>query len=51
MFNGIAFNKAELFPAIHAGKRMNICYTIEDNKHHSAQNAIQLQIKEIQILP
>ena len=51
VFNGIAFNKAELFPAIHAGKRMNICYTIEDNKHHSAQNAIQLQIKEIQILP
>ena len=51
VFNGIAFNKSELFPAIHAGKRMNICYTIEDNKHHSAQNAIQLQIKEIQILP
>lgn len=51
VFNGIAFNKAELFPAIHSGKRMNICYTIEDNKHHSAQNAIQLQIKEIQILP
>lgn len=51
VFNGIAFNKAELFPAIHTGKRMNICYTIEDNKHHSAQNAIQLQIKEIQILP
>ena len=51
VFNGIAFIKAELFPAIHAGKRMNICYTIEDNKHHSAQNAIQLQIKEIQILP
>ncbi len=51
VFNGIAFNKAELFPVIHAGKRMNICYTIEDNKHHSAQNAIQLQIKEIQILP
>jgi single-stranded-DNA-specific exonuclease len=49
VFNGIVFNKAELFPKIHAGSRFDICYTIEDNKHHSATNAIQLLIKEIRI--
>lgn len=49
VFNGIAFNKSHLFDAIHAGKRFNICYTIEDNKHQAAQNAIQLQVKEIEI--
>ena len=50
VFNGIAFNKAHLFNDIHAGKRFNICYTIEDNKHQAAQNAIQLQVNEIQIV-
>lgn len=50
VFNGIAFNKSHLFADIHAGKRFDICYTIEDNKHQSAQNAIQLQVKEIQIV-
>lgn len=50
VFNGIAFNKAHLFNDIHASKRFNICYTIEDNKHQAAQNAIQLQVKEIQIV-
>lgn len=50
VFNGIAFNKAHLFDAIHSGKRFNICYTIEDNKHQSAKNAIQLQVKEIEII-
>lgn len=50
VFNGIAFNKAHLFNDIHVGKRFNICYTIEDNKHQAAQNAIQLQVKEIQIV-
>ena len=49
VFNGIAFNKADLFPKIHAGCRFDICYTIEDNKHQPGQNAIQLQIKEIRI--
>ena len=51
VFNGIAFSKAHLFDAIHAGRRFNICYTIEDNKHQTAHNAIQLQVKEIQLLP
>jgi single-stranded-DNA-specific exonuclease len=50
VLNGIAFNKSEYFDAIHSGKRFNICYTIEDNKHNAAQNAIQLQVKEIQII-
>lgn len=49
VFNGIAFNKAELFDQIHAGARFDICYTIEDNNHLPAANAIQLQIKEIRI--
>ena len=49
VFNGIAFNKAELFDKIHAGARVDICYTIEDNNHLPAANAIQLQIKEIRI--
>ena len=49
VFNGIAFNKAELFDKIHAGARFDICYTIENNNHLPAANAIQLQIKEIRI--
>jgi len=47
VFNGIAFGKSQLFPDIHAGKRFDICYTIEDNKHRTG--AIQLQIKAIHI--
>ncbi len=50
VFNGIAFNKAHLFGAIHAGRRFNICYTIEDNKHHGASGSIQLQVKEIELV-
>lgn len=50
VFNGIAFNKARLFDDIHSGKRFNICYTIEDNKHQAAHNAIQFQVKEIEIV-
>lgn len=49
VINGIAFNKAPLFPLIHAGARFDICYTIEDNKHQNSPHAIQLQIKEIRI--
>ncbi len=49
VFNGIAFNKAELFSRIHDGCRFDICYTIEDNKHQPSQNSIQLQVKEIRI--
>lgn len=47
VFNGIAFNLAEHFPRIHAGQRFDICYTIEENKHRSTGDRLQLFIKEI----
>lgn len=47
VFNGIAFNLAEHFDHIHAGKPFNICYTIEENKHRNASDNIQLQVKGI----
>ena len=47
VFNGIAFNMAEMFEGIHSGRKFDICYTIEDNKHKGASGAIQLQVKEI----
>lgn len=49
VFNGIAFNKAHLFEAIHAGRPFTIYYTIEDNKHQALPGNIQLQVKEITI--
>lgn len=45
VFNGIAFSKAHFFNDIHSGKRFDICYTIEENKHRPG--AIQLQVKAI----
>lgn len=47
VFNGIAFNLAEHFDDIHAGKPFDICYTIEENKHRNASDYIQLQVKGI----
>ncbi len=47
VFNGIAFNMADMYEGIHSGRRFDICYTIEDNKHKGATDAIQLQVKEI----
>lgn len=38
---------AELYDGIHAGRKFDVCYTIEDNKHKGASGAIQLQVKEI----
>jgi len=49
VLNGIAFNSASYFPHISSGKPFDICYTIEENKHVSNPNAIQLLIKEIHI--
>ena len=49
VFNGIAFNMSEYFEHIHSGKPFDICYTIDENKHQSAQGAVQLQVKEIRI--
>lgn len=47
VFNSIAFNLAEHFDHIHAGKPFDICYTIEENKHRNASDNIQLQVKGI----
>ena len=47
VFNGIAFNMAQYFPHIHSRKPFDICYTIEDNKHHNTVNSVQLLIKGI----
>lgn len=49
VLNGIAFNMSEYFGHITSGKPFDICYTIEENKHTSAPNAIQLLIKEIHV--
>lgn len=49
VFNGIAFNMAEYFPHIHAGKPFDICYTIEENKHRNATSTLQLLVKQIHI--
>lgn len=50
VMGGIAFNMAKYFDAIHSGKRFDICFTLEENKHQRSINAVQLQIKEIHVL-
>lgn len=47
--NGIAFNMAEYYDYIHSGEPFDICYTIEENKHHNATSRVQLLVKEIRI--
>lgn len=47
VLNGIAFNAAAHFDYIHSGKPFDICYTIEENKHHNAPPTVQLLVKEI----
>ena len=49
VLNGIAFNMAEHFEHIHSGKPFDICYTIEENKHHNATSTLQLFVKEIRL--
>lgn len=49
VFNAIAFNAAEYFAAIHAGKAFDICFTIEENKHRNAASTLQLLVKQIHI--
>ncbi|MEE0979781.1 MAG: single-stranded-DNA-specific exonuclease RecJ [Muribaculaceae bacterium] len=49
VFNGIAFNKSQFFEHIHAQKSFDICYTIEDNRQHGGNGAIQLLVKEIDV--
>lgn len=47
--NGIAFNMAQHFEYIHSGEMFDICYTIEENKHHNATSSVQLLVKEIRV--
>ena len=49
VINGIAFNMSEHFEYIHTGKPFDICYTIEENKHHNATSSLQLFVKEIRV--
>lgn len=46
VINGIAFNSAEHFEHIHAGKPFDICYTIEENKRKGT-HAFQILVKGI----
>ncbi len=48
VISAIAFNMAPYFEHIHAHKPIDICYTIEQNKHHHSES-IQLMIKDIRI--
>ena len=48
VFNGIAFNSAEYFEHIHAGRPFDICYTIEENKRKGSQS-VQFLVKAISI--
>ncbi len=49
VINAIAFYMAPYFEHIHAHKPIDICYTIEQSKHGSKEDSIQLMIKEIRI--
>lgn len=49
VINAIAFNMAPYFEHIHAHKPIDICYTIEQNKHPNRVDSIQLMIKEIRM--
>lgn len=49
VFNAIAFNAAKYFEHIQAQKPFDICYTIEENKHHNAPPTLQLLIKGIRL--
>ncbi|MDE6648633.1 MAG: single-stranded-DNA-specific exonuclease RecJ [Muribaculaceae bacterium] len=48
VISAIAFNMAPYFEHIHAHKPVDICYTIEQNKHHHTES-IQLMIKDIRL--
>ncbi len=49
VINGIAFNASKYFSHIHSRQPFDICYTIEENKHHNAPSTLQLLVKEIRI--
>ncbi|MDE7160326.1 MAG: single-stranded-DNA-specific exonuclease RecJ [Muribaculaceae bacterium] len=49
VINAIAFNMAPYFEHIHAHKPVDICYTIEESKHHNSPESVQLMIRDIRI--
>lgn len=49
VLNAIAFNMARYFDDIHAGRKFDLCYTIEENHHRNAASTIQLQVKQIRV--
>lgn len=49
VINAIAFNMAPYFEHIHAHKPVDICYTIEQNKHPDRSDSIQLMIRDIRL--
>ncbi len=46
IMNAIAFNMAEYYEHIKAGKPIDICYTIEESRHRTS-TTLQLQVKGI----
>lgn len=48
VISAIAFNMAPYFEHIHAHKPVDICYTIEQNKHNHPES-IQLMIRDIRL--
>lgn len=49
VLNAIAFNMAPYFEHIHSHKPVDICYTIEQAKHNSNGESIQLMIRDIRL--
>lgn len=47
VINAIAFNMAQYFEHIHAHKPIDICYTLEPNKHAGHGDNVQLVIRDI----
>lgn len=47
VINAIAFNMAQYFEHIHAHKPIDICYTLEINKHAGHGDNVQLMIRDI----
>lgn len=47
VINAIAFNMAQYFEHIHAHKPIDICYTLEPNKHAGKSDSVQLVIRDI----
>jgi len=49
VISAIAFNMSQYFEHIHAHKPIDICYSIEHNKHQNKGDSIQLMIRDIKV--